>query len=129
VIAPADVQKLAAALHSSPYRFAGVCPASIHIPPPSSQPCALITDPQLTAFDYAMETAFSVWPNVDNWELIGSDEEITTSGTEIPMDPRTSPGASARIDYAAPESKLPPGARVLKHPVSLAAFRASPAIR
>jgi hypothetical protein len=82
MMSPKDTRALMTALHTNDHAHLGIRPADAT---PAESPCVLMGGATANDLSYALVTAGQVWPDCEDWALIGSDEvEQLASPGDVP---------------------------------------------
>lgn len=79
MMSPTDTRALLNRLRISAHRYLAIRPLDAT---PAEAPAILIQDRNATALAYACTTAGQVWPQCEEWVLIGSDELLMLRGAD-----------------------------------------------
>ena len=71
---PTETRTLMQALRNSDHAFLGIRPADAT---PAEAPCIVLQGATANDLSYALVTAGQHWPECTEWNLIGSDEELS----------------------------------------------------
>ena len=101
MIPPSQLRNLLTAIHRSPYRTLGICPAHGGTPTLRGQACAVLRDTTATALAMAVQEAEELWPEETHWQLVGSDhgpQDNPQSGPNVLTDPSMLTGFQTNLD-------------------------------
>jgi hypothetical protein len=79
MMSPADTRALLQQLRTSPHRYLAIRPSDAT---PAEAPGILLQDRTANDLSYACTTAGQVWPQCEQWDLIGSDELLNLKGKD-----------------------------------------------